>query len=84
MTDYEALDKALRDKASSPMECPVCRENRWGTPNARFGFWPLDPPIDVRLEGDADEVDEAAGFWPITCQNCGYVRLFHVETLLSH
>lgn len=83
MTDYEALDNALRAKASSPMPCPVCTENSWFTPEARVGFWPLDPPIDITAEGDTDEVDDnVTGFWPITCTNCGFVRMFHVETLL--
>ena len=84
MTDYEAIENALGEKASLPVDCPICSANDWGFPEVRFGFIPLDPPVDELSGGNSNELDELAGFWPITCRNCGYVRLFHVETLLGH
>lgn len=53
-----------------------------------MGFWPLDPPMFSTpveaTEGEAQEDDDGThGYWPITCLKCGYVRIFHVETLLG-
>lgn len=85
MTDYEAIQEALREKASMPVDCPICENNSWGFPEVRLGLLPLDLPFTDEPEGESsDEMDEVAGFWPITCLNCGFVRLFHVETLLGH
>ena len=87
MTDYEALERALREKADTRLGCPVCAQDLWGFPSLRVGLYGLDFGRGCgRRLGESLEDDERAddGFWPITCLNCGYVRLFHVATLLDH
>jgi hypothetical protein len=86
--DFDRLTEALRVKASGPGECPACGNGLWGYPDAHLSLQVVDgtgesvDAEDRTTFKESGPVVDDASMWPLTCLKCGFVRMFHVDTLL--